>query len=529
MDIVRWIIACLVSLACQTALAANEFTFAAAYGPYPVGFRVAQLYDPSRSYRDGTDTITGEAVPGPSQRPIQTLIWYPASAPGRPLVYSDYLDLSGNEDRFDLDKAQASRIAESALREWIANGASPADVSRIKAEPVHATGDAALAPGRFPVIVYAASDTSPASENDVLCEYLASHGYVVIASPSHGAHVRYMTDGRLPNDLENTRAQAADIGFLIGYAQTLPDVDSSKVGVVGYSWGGMASTFAAVADSRIHLLVDLDGSVRYFPKLLAAAPDITPDQIHVPLLFFADQEDPLAPGKDSQPNSFIARIHHADVTEIGLRKLSHDDLSADSLRFLDSTNHGGATADERNESYGWVARYTLAFLDAILKDDPGAKVFMKATPVANHIPPGTLAIQYRPSQGPGASDAGFAQALAKGGFAHAIETYAAYTRSHPDFHLTTDTLNPWIFSLMNWGKFNEAVDLAKLGVHLAPKSTDAWSEMGVTYEVANQPKDALESYNHVLALDSHSVVAAKRIEALKLTRGLDSATSKRPI
>lgn len=515
----RWVVVSLFCLACQTAFAVDGFKFTTAYGPYAVGFKVVQLYDPSRTYRDGADAITGEAVPGPSERPIQTLIWYPAAAKGRPLVYDDYLVLAGNEDRFSMDKAQASAIVQPTLREWIVNGAVPAEVTRIRAEPVQATGDATPASGAFPLIVYAASDTSPAFENDVLCEYLASHGYVVIASPSHGAHTRYMTDGRIPYDLENTRAQAADIGFLIGYAHELPYVDGSKVGVVGYSWGGMASTFAAVADSRIRVLVDLDGSVRYFPKLLAAAPDITPDRIHVPLLFFADQEDPLAPGKDSRPNSFIARIHHADVTEIGLRKLMHDDLSADSLRFTDATEHGGATAVQRNDSYGWVARYTLAFLDAHLKDDASAKAFMAATPVVNHVPPDTLAIQYRPSQGPGASYAGFAQALAEHGFDHAIESYADYTRVHPEFHLTTDTLDPWIFSLMNLAKLKEAIELARLGTHLNPRSADAWSELGVTYEVANQPKNALESYTRALAFDSHNSLAARRIRTLKSTQG----------
>ena len=511
----RWVAACLAFLTCQTALATVGFTFTAAYGAYPVGFRVVQLHDPSRSYQDGTDAITGEVAAGAAERPIQTLIWYPAASPGRSLVYADYLDLAGNEDRFDLDKSQASHIAEAALREWIANGASPADVARIRAQPVHATGEAPLASGTFPLIVYAPSDSSSAFENDVLCEYLASHGYVVLASPSHGAHVRYMTDGRLPNDLENTRAQAADIGFLIGYAHELPNVDASKVGVVGYSWGGMASTFAAAADSRIRALVDLDGSVRYFPKLLAAAPDVTPDRIHVPLLFFADQEDPLVPRKDSQPNSFIDRIHHADVTEIGLRKLTHDDLSADSLRFLASIHHGGTTAEQRNISYGWVARYTVAFLDAVLKHDANAEAFMAATPAANHVPPDTLAIQYRLSQGPSPSYAGFAQALAEHGFDQAIAAYVAYTRLHPDFHITPDSIDPWIFSLMNQAKFHEAVDLAQLAVHLTPKNASAWSELAWAYDVANQPKDALESYGHVLAIDPHNASAAERIKALR--------------
>jgi predicted TPR repeat methyltransferase len=72
---------------------------------------------------------------------------------------------------------------------------------------------------------------------------------------------------------------------------------------------------------------------------------------------------------------------------------------------------------------------------------------------------------------------------------------------------------------MNLAKFDEAIDLARLEVHVAPKSVDAWSELAMTYEVANRPKDALESYGHVLALDSHNASAAKRIKVLKSTHG----------
>lgn len=511
----RWMAACVVVFACQAAGATEGFKFTAEYGTYDVGFKVVQQYDQSRSYRPGVDAVTGEPDRGHQGRPIQTLIWYPASSPGRPLIYADYLDLAGNDDRFDLDKVQATRIAEQALREYVPYGASTADIARIRAEPVHATADAPPAARKFPLIVYAPSDASHAFENDMLCEYLASHGYVVIASPSHGAHVPYMTDGSISETVENTRAQAADIGFLIGYANAMPNVDSAKVGVVGFSWGGMASTFAAVADSRIGALVDLEGSVRYFPKVLAAAPEISPDRIHVPLLFFADREDPFAPGRDPRPNSFVAQIHHADVTEIGLREMSHRDFASDNLRFPYGGDRGGATVDQKRESYAWVARYTLAFLDDVLKGDATAKAFMQATPQVNHVPPDTLSIRHRASVGPAASVAAFAQLLAKNGFDKAIDTYAAYTREHPGFQVPDDTFDAWFSSLLDLARPDDAVGLCQLWAHVSPKNIDAWTSLGAAYEIANQPMAAVESYLHVIALDHHNPIAIGRINALK--------------
>jgi dienelactone hydrolase len=136
--------------------------------------------------------------------------------------------------------------------------------------------------GRFPVVViYAPSLSSMAWENADLCEYLASHGYVVVASPDMGATSREMTV-----DLGGIDAQAQDISFLIGYAQTLPNTEMSEIAVAGFSWGGISNLFAAARDNRIDALVALDGSMRYFPGLVKAATDVHPEQMAIPMLFF---------------------------------------------------------------------------------------------------------------------------------------------------------------------------------------------------------------------------------------------------
>ena len=57
------------------------------------------------------------------------------------------------------------------------------------------------------------------------------------------------------HDLAGVDAQARDISFLIGYAQTLSNTDMSEVGVVGFSWGGISNLFAAARDNRIDALV----------------------------------------------------------------------------------------------------------------------------------------------------------------------------------------------------------------------------------------------------------------------------------
>ncbi|WP_157467392.1 dienelactone hydrolase family protein [Edaphobacter aggregans] len=104
--------------------------------------------------------------------------------------------------------------------------------------------------GRFPVVIYAPSFSSWSWENADLCEYLASYGYVVIASPGMGEKSREST-----HDLSGVNAQASDVSFLIGYAASLPNTDMMKVAAIGFSWGGLADLFAASRDNRIKALV----------------------------------------------------------------------------------------------------------------------------------------------------------------------------------------------------------------------------------------------------------------------------------
>jgi hypothetical protein len=134
------------------------------------------------------------------------------------MTVGDYVQLADTEISFDAPRPEQNR--------WRSLLKTSFDI------PLWAVRDAKLARGHYPVLIYAPSDSSVSWENADLCEYLASHGYVVLASPSMGVSTRDMTD-----DLAGINAQALDISFLIGYAVSLPDTDSSEGAVVSWSWG----------------------------------------------------------------------------------------------------------------------------------------------------------------------------------------------------------------------------------------------------------------------------------------------------
>jgi hypothetical protein len=373
--------ACL-SPACAFAQA-SSFRFMEKLGPYPVGLRVVNQYDRSRSFPASADPATSSA------RPLQTLIWYPSSvSTARPMTVGAYVQLADTEIRFD------ARDRSSKWRSLL--------MASLTA-PLRAVRDAPLVKGRFPVVIYAPGDSSVSWDNADLCEYLASHGYVVLAGPSMGASTRDMTD-----DLEGINTQARDISFLIGYAGTLPDADPSKVAVAAWSWGGISSLFAAARDHRIDALVDMEGSLRYYPGLVQRAADVRPDRMTLPLLYFTrgdlSLEDWDGFNDDGKigPNVLNEWIR-GDLLTVHMLGMSHPEFSAmterkhNAERFAEN-QQADYDRDDANTSYAWVARYTVAFLDDHLKQDAVADAFLKKTPAENGVPRHFMATSFRPAK-----------------------------------------------------------------------------------------------------------------------------------
>jgi dienelactone hydrolase len=204
-------------------------------------------------------------------------------------------------------------------------GLSPAIARQVLAQPMWASKDAPAAAGKFPVVIYAPGHSGSATENVDLCEYLASHGYIVIASRSMGARTQSMTE-----DLEGLEAQAGDIAFLIGQAHGMPQADMSRIAVVGFSWGGMANVLAAARDDRIRALVSLDGAVRKYTQYVDGGKDaakyVSPARLAVPMLFVGsghESVEAMVKGKAKIDYSLLNQMTYADMTIVTMRPLVH--------------------------------------------------------------------------------------------------------------------------------------------------------------------------------------------------------------
>jgi pimeloyl-ACP methyl ester carboxylesterase len=235
-------------------------------GPHPVGFRSHWQKDYSRRY----DLVLDSKAPRASTkspRPILINVWYPATRTDSPtpMRHRDYL-------RIESQDPQLAQIAAALIdyerrivcKELIGKKLAELDEKeRARLEALWDTltaayRDAPPVDRRFPMVIYHGGAQSSYEENAVFCEFLASHGYVVVGSAFQDL------SGDSFN-IDGNHGSARDFEFLINHAGQMPNVDWQHIGLIGHSGGAQAVLlFRAHDASVVDAVVSLDTTQDYY-------------------------------------------------------------------------------------------------------------------------------------------------------------------------------------------------------------------------------------------------------------------------
>ena len=205
-------------------------------GPFTVGFKSSWRLDPSRVYNRVFDDKTTYAS-GKSPRPILINMWYPAEPAKNlePMPHRGYLDIRSSEPQFSKLADELIGYEQDVVR-WEVVRKRKQELTGGERQLLEGLWNAATAAyrnappveRRFPLVIYHSGGGSSFEDNAVLCEFLASHGYVVLGSAfQEPSGTSYNIDGRL--------GSARDMEYLIAYAFGLPDVDWKHIGIVGHA------------------------------------------------------------------------------------------------------------------------------------------------------------------------------------------------------------------------------------------------------------------------------------------------------
>jgi len=321
-------------------------------GPYSVG------YSTQRIGGAGADTI-----------PVS--IWYPAqpSPEGAFLTLRDYYHVLGTTEA-------ESRLAE--LERILSDEGIPSE--RLQ-EALDRTGFAQMdlepLPGPFPAVVLSPGMGGAAFDLDVLCEHLASRGIMVVAVPSRvGPGSPEVEPGAL-------ELASDDMLRAIEFVASLPNADTKRLGLLGYSHGGSAAALTAMRSDQPQAVVLLDPGFRVPANMddLAAAAGFSPGQLDQRLMVVYARGVPQVPDHrlfDALPSSPVV---------VSLLKARHGDFSPLFVQAFVVPKEGRDGWDPAHAiaSHDASVRYASAFLSAHLAGDAEALRFLRAGPSENGL------------------------------------------------------------------------------------------------------------------------------------------------
>ncbi len=507
------------------AHAAENFEFLNKPGPYAVGLQVHQQYDRSRVYKTRVSLVTGKSTDGERARPLQILVWYPAQNGGKVVTFRDYLSFGVTEGNFMYTPDEVRRVTDQILAD---RAYRMPEAVRVSNQRMWALKDAPKRKEKFPVVIYTPGANASAAENPDLCEYLASQGYIVIASPSQGARTRGMTI-----NMEGLETQVADIGYQMSFAASIPQADIEKIAVLGYSWGGLANVVAAAKDDRIKVLISLDGSVRYFPEFVDGGKDavryVNAAQVAVPFLYVSrrlpDIEE-LNQHGNSTHFSLLNKMTYADMLMVTMQPMTHPDFASSGLRLAPDSDFGEYTRTEVSTAYSWMAQYVHRFLDAYLKNDPKARDFIIGNPINNGVPPHTITVNMRRGSGVPPTREAFVKQLATQGFDKAAAIYKEMKSAGANFTLDSNDINRWGYELLRDGMVAESISIFRFGTQILPADANLFDSLGEALAKGGLREDAVQSYRRSLAIDPANTNAIERLNLLNATVK-ESASSPR--
>ncbi len=478
-------------------------------GIHRVGFKHYLTSDSTRTYRRIFD-YKNQSIP----RPVPVSIWYPSNEypnDTEPMTVLNYMEILKEEEEWEC-------LPNEQILNWFYYSNTPANQIHLN-EQTGAYPKIDPAPGKFPVVVYAPSYQASSIENFALCEYLASHGYIVISTPSRGTENRFF-EGGTEKDMET---QARDIEFLIKESAKLPNADFRQIAGMGFSFGGLSNVLSQMRNENIKAIVSLDGSIKYqYDKLIKSAYfDI--EKVDVPFIHMAQKDIPeqvlMEDHIDSTLNykfEFYDNLLYSKAYSIKFHKLTHPYFSTLGVLFQQRDPRQDKSDLEIMESYKLASEYTLNFLNAFVKNDTRALNFMENEPSANGIPYGLITRQTKQPESKSFNFQDFNELALKQHYENLDQLFATTLSKYPSIELPEGNLNTLGLQLIFDPKTSEqGINVLLLATNIYPNSSNLFDSLAEAYLYVGNKEKAMENFDKSLELNSQNQNAIDRLKQLR--------------
>ncbi|MDN3643217.1 prolyl oligopeptidase family serine peptidase [Lutimonas halocynthiae] len=478
-------------------------------GKHKVGFRHYIRSDSTRTYSRIYD-YTNQTI----ARPIPVSIWYPSiqDTKGKEKLHVlDYLEILKEEEEWE-------NLPNEQILNWFYYANTPANQNHLK-EIANAYPKTEFAKGKFPVIIYTPSYQSSSIENFALCEYLASHGYIVIASPSRGTETRWFSN----NNAKEMENQASDVAFLIKEVGKYEMANYDKIAVMGFSFGGLSNMIAQNKNERIKAIVSLDGTERYQYALLKKSPFFDINKMEVPYIHMSQKEIPdnvlEEDNIEAELNTkfdLYDSISYSTVYRLKFHHLTHSYFSTLGILFGDRDQRQDKSDAEIMESYKWVSTYTLNFLNAFLINDVSALCFVENNPSDNGVRNGLISQRTKQAESVAFSFQDFNDVASSQNYQNLFQLYDSIVKKHPSFKIPEGNLNTLGLQLVfNPSTSEQGINVFLLATKLYPNSANLFDSLAEGYLHIGNKSKAIENFEKSLELNAQNQNAIDRLKQLK--------------
>jgi hypothetical protein len=338
-------------------------------GRFAVGLQVETVADRSRRRNDQA----GE----PPGRPIQIFTWYPASPPAlaRRLSFADYLSLA-DDPSAPASGRESQRRNLSLFINSEPDGVAADALDRILASRMFAVRNAAPAGGAYPLVLWSARHATPVAQS-VLCEYLASHGYVVAFARYTGATLPlpYETkDGA--TRLATLNAHVRDLEFALAALSRKSNVERRRVAALSWSYAGESATRLQMRNANVRLVVSLSSNVLsgWVYQSAEALAELDVSQLTATYVLLAERIATNGAIRTAPPilDTLPAAAYFITFPELAHGNFNALEGSIPSLMGIAKVQRWSKPGPVAQLGYETVSRLTRLFLDAYLKQQPVA-------------------------------------------------------------------------------------------------------------------------------------------------------------
>ncbi len=469
-------------------------------GQYNVGYKHIETIDYSRTYQKQDNSIV--------HRPMQVNIWYPAeNTSGEKMRFIDYQYISKFETDFAYSNSKENFIKE--LKEkYIRARVSEENFDKVFLRRSLAVEKAKAISEAFPVVIYSPGGNEIATENFLMCELLASHGFLVISSPSAGFSAREVEFDNL-----GLRTNINDISYLYGYLNNLENANNEEVLVIGFCLGGFANVMFAQENLAVKGMIGLHNEYTNPQSLEEQHQPLRPD-FAVRNLKYLEIDGPFLANRTSD---FYNNLIYSERHQIRFKDIPHNAFTSQYVLQA----HCFAENQIRNRkgrdlAYELTLELVLAFCNDCLKEKDNFQSAKEKILSNNNIPAdfilannSDLGLELPPTK------IEFMKLLVENIDEAKQELVKTKENGSELSYFKERDLNLLAYKNLQMGNKEIALDIFKLICEYFPQSWNAWDSLGEGYRHLGNKDKAIAAYQKALELKGDDERIKEIIEELK--------------